>query len=73
MSEETDITDGELERLRARTSVWLAASEAIQMQGGIRMTDELAIGLFDKRIRSAGETYGDVAFHRDRVAGLHGL
>lgn len=51
----------------------LAASEAIQMHGGIGMTDELDIGLFVKRIRSAAETYGDVAFHRDRLARLHGF
>lgn len=51
----------------------LAASEAIQMHGGIGMTDELDIGLFVKRIRAACETYGDTAFHRDRVAKLHGF
>ena len=51
----------------------LAASEALQMHGGIGMTDELDIGLFVKRARSAGETYGDVAFHRDRVARSYGF
>ncbi len=51
----------------------LAANEAIQMHGGIGMTDELDIGLFVKRIRAACETYGGVAFHCDRVARLHGF
>ncbi len=51
----------------------LAASEAIQMHGGIGMTDELDIGLFVKRVRCASETYGDIGFHRDRVARLHGF
>lgn len=51
----------------------LAGNEAIQMHGGIGMTDELDIGLFVKRIRAASETYGDCAFHRDRVARLHGF
>lgn len=46
----------------------LAANEAVQMHGGIGMTDELDIGLFLKRIRCASETYGGVAFHLDRVA-----
>ena len=51
----------------------LAANEAVQMHGGVGMTDELDIGLFVKRIRSASETHGDVAFHRDRVARLCGF
>ena len=51
----------------------LAASEAVQMHGGIGMTDELDIGLFVKRIRCASETFGDIAFHRDRLATLHGF
>ncbi len=51
----------------------LAADEALQMHGGIGMTDELDIGLFVKRIRSANETYGDVTYHRDRVATQYGF
>lgn len=51
----------------------LAASEAVQMHGGIGMTDELDIGLFVKRIRCASETFGDIAYHRDRLATLHGF
>lgn len=50
----------------------LAASEAVQMHGGIGMTDELDVGLFVKRARCASEALGDAAFHRDRVARLHG-
>jgi alkylation response protein AidB-like acyl-CoA dehydrogenase len=60
-------------KAKAAEAATLAANEAIQMHGGIGMTDELDIGLFVKRIRGASETYGDLAFHRDRVARLHGF
>jgi len=60
-------------KAKSAEAATLAASEAIQMHGGIGMTDELDIGLFVKRIRAASETYGDIAFHRDRVARLHGF
>jgi len=72
--------DGESRRMlvgaakaKSAEAAMLAASEAVQMHGGIGMTDELDVGLFLKRIRAACETYGDVAFHRDRVARLHGV
>jgi alkylation response protein AidB-like acyl-CoA dehydrogenase len=46
----------------------LATNEALQMHGGIGMTDEFDIGFFMKRARAAAETFGDYAFHSDRVA-----
>jgi len=46
--------------------------EAVQMHGGIGMTDEHDIGLFLKRARGAELVFGDAAFHRDRVARLDG-
>ena len=60
-------------KAKCAEAAMLAANEAIQMHGGIGMTDELDIGLFAKRIRVACETYGDVIFHRDRVAKSHGF
>ena len=48
----------------------LATNEAVQMHGGIGMTDEYDIGFFMKRARAAGETFGDHAFHGDRIARL---
>ncbi len=48
----------------------LIAHEAIQMHGGIGMTDEHPIGLFLKRARVAEMTFGDSAYHRDRFARL---
>jgi alkylation response protein AidB-like acyl-CoA dehydrogenase len=46
--------------------------EAIQMHGGIGMTDEEEIGLFAKRLKAAEVTLGDAIYHRDRFASLRG-
>ena len=51
----------------------LAANEAVQMHGGIGMTDEYDIGLYMKRIRAAQELLGDYGFHADRLAALRGF
>jgi alkylation response protein AidB-like acyl-CoA dehydrogenase len=50
----------------------LAAREAIQMHGGVGMTDEFDIGFFLKRVRTAEALYGDANFHADRFARLRG-
>jgi alkylation response protein AidB-like acyl-CoA dehydrogenase len=42
--------------------------EAVQMHGGIGVTDAFDIGLFVKRGRSAGELLGDDYFHTERLA-----
>ncbi len=47
-------------------------AEAIQMHGGIGMTDEEEIGLFFKRLKAAELTLGDAIYHRNRFAGLRG-
>ena len=52
---------------------FLASNEAIQMHGGIGMTDEEEIGFFLKRARVAQQTFGDARFHRDRYARLGGF
>ena len=49
------------------------AHEAVQMHGGIGMTDEHDIGLFLKRARVCEMTFGDAAYHRDRFARLSGF
>jgi alkylation response protein AidB-like acyl-CoA dehydrogenase len=48
------------------------ANEAIQMHGGIGMTDEHDIGFYLKRARVAEMTFGDSAYHRNRWARLSG-
>ena len=50
----------------------LAVREGVQMHGGIGMTDEHDIGLFMKREAVLGELFGDLYFHRGRVAALSG-
>jgi acyl-CoA dehydrogenase len=50
----------------------LVACEAIQMHGGIGMTDEFDIGFFLKRARVAQHSYGDYNYHLDRFARLNG-
>ena len=50
----------------------LIAGEAVQMYGGIGMTDEEEIGLFFKRLKASELTLGDSIYHRDRYATLRG-
>lgn len=51
---------------------YLVSNEAVQMHGGIGITDELEIGFFLKRSRMAIQLLGDSSFHRDRYATLCG-
>jgi alkylation response protein AidB-like acyl-CoA dehydrogenase len=55
-------------KARAGASATLAVQEAVQMHGGIGMTDEFDIGFFMKRARVGQELFGDVGFHADRLA-----
>ena len=50
-----------------------ATNEAIQMHGGVGMTDEYDIGFFIKRARVVQHTYGDYNYHLDRFAQLSGF
>ena len=50
----------------------LSVREGVQMHGGIGMTDEHDIGLYLKREAVLGELFGDVYYHRNRVAELSG-
>ena len=49
----------------------LVSNEAVQMHGGIGMTDEYDVGFYIKRARVAQQFLGDAAFHRDRYATLN--
>jgi len=55
----------------ARTAK-LAVNEAVQLHGGIGMTDEFDIGFFMKRAGAACQEYGDYYYHSDRFAELRG-
>ncbi len=61
-----------LAKAKAGEVAKLASQEAVQMHGGIGMTDEYDIGFYMKRIRAAQEMFGDAAFHADRFAKLRG-
>ncbi len=51
----------------------LVSNEAVQMHGGIGMTDEYDIGFYMKRARVASAFLGDALFHRERYATLSGF
>jgi len=51
----------------------LVSSEAIQMHGGIGMTDEEEIGFFLKRARIAEHTLGDIRYHQNRFGQMLGI
>ncbi len=49
----------------------LVSNEAIQMYGGIGMTDDEEIGFFLKRARVSQQTLGDYNYHLDKYAVLN--
>jgi alkylation response protein AidB-like acyl-CoA dehydrogenase len=59
-------------KARVSDAAVLIGCEAVQMFGGIGMTDEEEIGFFLKRARAAELTFGDASYHRDRFASLSG-
>jgi alkylation response protein AidB-like acyl-CoA dehydrogenase len=61
-----------LAKAKAGEVARLATNEAVQMHGGIGMTDEFDIGFFMKRARAAGEALGDSYYQTDRFAQLGG-
>ena len=50
-----------------------SAAEAIQMFGGVGMTDAHDIGFFLKRARAAEQTLGDASYHRAHFAEVRGF
>jgi alkylation response protein AidB-like acyl-CoA dehydrogenase len=61
-----------LAKARLNDVAKLVTNEAVQMHGGIGVTDELEIGFFLKRARVAMQLYGDSGYHRDRYASICG-
>ncbi len=47
------------------------SKEAVQLHGGIGMTDEYAIGFYLKRARTLEQLWGSSTFHRERFARLN--
>ena len=77
--DDQDKTDLDIARLASMTkaklceTAELVSNEAVQMHGGIGMTDEFDIGFYLKRARVAQQFLGDVNFHRNRYASLCGF
>lgn len=50
-----------------------ASNEAIQLHGGMGVTDEMDIGLYLKRSRVCNQLFGDSRYHADRYASAAGF
>ncbi|MGD9837892.1 MAG: acyl-CoA dehydrogenase family protein [Afipia sp.] len=59
-------------KAKAGATATLAVQEAVQMHGGVGMTDAFDIGFFMKRARVCQELFGDTAYHADQLARLKG-
>lgn len=62
-----------LAKARAADLCEKVTNEAIQLHGGIGVTDEFDLGLLVKRARVLQHTLGDGVFHRNRYASLKGF
>lgn len=62
-----------LAKTRANDTYRLITDEAVQMHGGIGLTDEMDIGFYLKRCRISIHSLGDSGFHTDRYATLQGF
>ena len=60
-------------KVMANDVAQLVCTEAIQLHGGMGITDELDIGLFYKRTRVLRTVFGSSAYHKNRFASLSGL
>jgi alkylation response protein AidB-like acyl-CoA dehydrogenase len=61
-----------LAKAKLNELVKLVTNEAVQMHGGIGVSDDLEIGFFLKRARVAMQVFGDTGYHKDRYATLCG-
>ena len=57
-----------LAKFKAGETLNLVSSEAVQMHGGVGVTDEFDIGFFLKRSRVAEQIFGSSNFHLNRYA-----
>lgn len=59
-------------KAKAGSTATLAVQEAVQMHGGVGMTDAFDIGFFMKRARVCQELFGDTAYHAEQLARMKG-
>ncbi|MBI5504694.1 MAG: acyl-CoA dehydrogenase family protein [Deltaproteobacteria bacterium] len=57
-------------KVQLQTGGWLVQESAVQLFGGIAITDEQDIGLFFKRVRVLQGLFGDADYHVDRYQSL---
>ena len=70
---ETDFgIEASIAKLRASDLAMRMTTEAVQMHGGIGMTDDFEIGFFMKRAAALRMLMGDVYYHTNRYATLAG-
>ena len=62
-----------LAKSRADQVAQPATQEAIQMHGGIGVTDEYDVGLYLKRVHVVQQMFGEDGFHSDRWAKKSGI
>jgi alkylation response protein AidB-like acyl-CoA dehydrogenase len=62
-----------LAKARAADLCEKVTNEAVQLHGGIGVTDEFDLGLIVKRARVLQHSLGDAVFHRERYARLKGF
>jgi alkylation response protein AidB-like acyl-CoA dehydrogenase len=71
-SEENNPELASMTKAKLSETAHRASAEAIQMHGGIGVTDDFDIGFFLKRCRILEALYGDRYFHLDRYARIRG-
>ena len=59
-----------LAKAKLGKTIKLVSNEAMQMHGGIGVTDDVNIGFYFKRARVAQRLFGDYNYHLDRYASL---
>ena len=60
-----------LAKAKLGKTIKLISNEAMQMHGGIGVTDDVNIGFYFKRARVAQRLFGDYNYHLDRYASLN--
>ena len=60
-----------LAKAKLGKTIKLVTNEAMQMHGGIGVTDDVNIGFYFKRARVLQRLFGDYNFHLDRFARLN--
>ena len=59
-----------LAKFKAGETKYLVTNEAVQMHGGVGVTDEYDVGLYMKRARVTEQIFGNSEYHLDRYATL---